>query len=68
MATWPEARAKKAERLRREARLYTPDRRGPACRRCGLPTVAGLTDPTNPLHPCCAEPELMALGAQRMNP
>jgi len=37
--------------------------RGPNCRRCGLPTVLGLADPDNPLHPCCAEPELMALGA-----
>lgn len=35
---------------------------GPMCRRCGFPTVAGLVDPDNPLHPCCAEPGLMALG------
>lgn len=33
-----------------------------ACRACGQPTVPGVTDPDNPLHPCCAEPELMALG------
>lgn len=36
--------------------------RGPSCRRCGFPTVDGLADPDNPLHPCCAEPVLMALG------
>jgi hypothetical protein len=44
----------------------TPRRheRGLACRRCGFPTVAEITDPANPLHPCCAEPDLMALGAR----
>lgn len=36
--------------------------RGPACRRCGFPTVDGLVDNDYPLHPCCAEPALMALG------
>lgn len=59
MATWAEARAAKAERQRRERRFYTPDLRGPACRGCGFPTVAAITDPKHPVHPCCAEPELM---------
>lgn len=39
-----------------------PLERGPACRRCGFPTVAGTVDPDEPIHPCCAEPVLMALG------
>ena len=60
MATWPEARAKKAERLRREQRLYTPDKRGPLCPMCKTPTVAAVCAATNdPRHPCCAEPDLM---------
>lgn len=35
---------------------------GPDCTACGLPTVLAVVDPDAPLHPCCAEPELMALG------
>ena len=37
---------------------------GPDCRSCGIPTVVGLVDHEHPLHPCCAEPALMALGAR----
>lgn len=55
VSTWPEARAAKAERLRRERRYYTPQRRGPDCWACGKPTAKGTVDEKAPYHPCCAE-------------
>lgn len=61
--TWAEVRAAKDERLRREARLYTPDKRGPDCPVCRTPTVQAVTAATgDPRHITCAEPALMALG------
>lgn len=51
MGTWPEAKAVKAERVRRERRYFTPDLLGKPCRRCQLklPLVLGDVD----THPCC---------------
>lgn len=62
--TWPEARAAKDERQRREQRYYTPDKRGPRCWVCKQwtdPVVSASTGEA--LHPTCAEPQLM--GARR---
>lgn len=51
MATFPEARAKYAERLRRQGRrCYTPALLGPTCPGCRtrIPKAAACT-----WHPCC---------------
>lgn len=50
MSTWPEARAGKLERGRRERRHYTPDRLGPVCATCGLKVPLALGADT---HPTC---------------
>lgn len=61
MSTWPEARAAKEERLRRERRFFTPDKRGPRCPVCGGHTSAALVaDLGTAVHPTC-EPEFLAL-------
>lgn len=63
MATWPEARAAKAERQRRERRFYTPDMRGPRCPVCGQATDKLMVELAGtPVHPTC-EPEFKALQA-----
>jgi len=59
VTTWPEARAAKAERLRRSRRLFTPDRRGPKCPVCGTDTVKGQPA----VHPTC-DPTFASLLAQ----
>lgn len=62
MSTWEEARAAKDNRLRREARYYTTDLRGPRC-----PVCKGWTDPAvaaatgYATHPCC-EREFVVLS------
>lgn len=60
MPTFPEARAAKAERSRREARYYTRDLLGRPCPICGgrVPTVIGVD-----FHPCCG-PDVAALVAR----
>lgn len=63
MPTFREAEAAKVERLRREARHFTPDLRGVPCPICRRETSAKLQEATRDLrHPCCAEPAIMALG------
>lgn len=51
MATWPEARAAKAERDRRESSRLKP---GPPCPVCKGPTSAALVEATGDArHPVC---------------
>lgn len=57
--TWPEARAAKAERLRREQRYYTPDKLGRACPVCGTKMPTALLAARINLHPTCGPPELV---------
>lgn len=60
MGTWPEARAAKAERDRREHRHWTRDLLGRPCGVCRqrIPLVLGDVD----VHPCC-DPEARHLLA-----
>lgn len=63
MATWAEAEAGKRERLRREQRYFTVDKRGPRCPVCHLFTSRELVEATGtPVHPTCdpTSAELMA--------
>lgn len=50
MPTFPEARAKHAERIRRDRRHYTAAMLGPTCPGCRtrVPTAAACV-----WHPCC---------------
>lgn len=51
MTTWPEARAAKAERQRRERRHYQPEHLGRLCAGgCGLKVVAAVGQA---YHPTC---------------
>lgn len=51
MSTWPEARAAKQERDRREARRM---KAGPLCPVCRQPTSARLVEATGEVrHPAC---------------
>lgn len=60
MPTTREIQAKKAERLRREQRYYTPDKRGPDCWVCRNPTDPKVSAATGEaLHPTCAVPQVM---------
>lgn len=63
MATWREAEAAKRERLRRERRYFTVDKRGPRCPVCHMPTSKALTEATGTaVHPAC-DPESADLMA-----
>lgn len=54
MSTWPEARAAKIERDRREARKLQP---GPRCPVCQGVTSRRLFEATGDArHPCCTSP------------
>ena len=54
MATWPEARAAKAERQRRQRRHYTPDQLGRLCAGgCGLRMPLALLETGATVHPTC---------------
>lgn len=53
MATFPEARAAKVERDRRERRYYTPDKLGGLCRFCKTKTDKVLWDLGYHAHPTC---------------
>lgn len=59
--------AKKAERLNRDRRHFTPDLLGPPCPVCKTPIVTPLIDAGVGVHPCC-QPEhadyLAALESQ----
>jgi hypothetical protein len=55
----PQARefdAKKAERLRREHRFYTPDLLGRPCAVCKTPLPVALVHAGDRTHPCCDPP------------
>lgn len=53
MTTWPEARAAKAERQRRERRFYTRDRLGRPCPMCKLRMPVALLEAGILVHPTC---------------
>lgn len=62
MTTWPEARAAKAERGRREQRHYTPDLLGLPCRYCHTKVPKALNEAGYYAHPTCG-PKLPAQEA-----
>lgn len=53
MTTWPEARAAKAERQRRERRFYTRDLVGDQCPFCKLRMPLKLLAAGIRIHPTC---------------
>jgi hypothetical protein len=64
MATFPEARAAKTERTRRQRRHYTPDLLGVLCRYCRTRTVKPLNDAGYWTHPTCGPTNNQAHGGQ----
>lgn len=57
MPTWPEARAAKDERLRRERRHYYPEHLGRPCPSCGLKVVKAVG-----FHPACGPEAAYEMG------
>lgn len=53
MPTTREVQAAKENRLRREQRYYTLDRRGAPCAVCRTPLDGRLSDLGEATHPCC---------------
>lgn len=61
--TWPEARAAKDERLRREARYFHPGNTAKRrCPGCGGKMSQALVDVGFHAHPCCSDPSIMPHG------
>lgn len=65
MTTWTEARAAKANRLKRESRYYTADKLGAACVVCGNKLPKALTAAGINAHPTCGPDVVMVMGRNR---
>ena len=53
MATWPEAKAAKDARQRRQRRHFTSDQLGRACPECGIAMPKALLDLGETTHATC---------------
>lgn len=65
MTTWIEAREAKRERLKREARFYTPDKLEKPCTDCNLKLPKVLSDLGYNTHPTCGRESAWIMQAAK---